>query len=85
MWGDPPDRRLYKDLGGPAKGYPMSGLVPSYMDKEVSYKIGGNIPGRQQRKPTDGNRNGVGGAGTDASHCRPGADVVVPTVKLAVL
>ena len=48
--GDPPDRRLYKDLGGPAKGYPMSGLVPSYMDKEVSYKIGGNIPGRPKQR-----------------------------------
>ena len=27
----------------------------------------------------------VAGAGMDASHCRPGALVVVPTVKLAVL
>ncbi len=47
--GDEPDRRLYKELGRRAHGYPMKSLVQSFLDKQVSQKMGEKVPGRNGR------------------------------------
>ncbi len=80
--GDQPDRRLYKDLGRSAKGYPMKSLVPSFLDKEVSHRIGSKVPGRTNgSRPVRLSSRLAGVAGIPAEDI----DLYVTTVPHAIL
>jgi hypothetical protein len=47
-------------------------------------RYGGSAPVRQQRNPTEGKRTALGGAGVEASHCRPGERITDGTTELSM-